>query len=587
MASNAAPEEAQRNLSVSSNKRESIFFFSSEPEPVRETTDSTQPWKPTTRLYLALLTLAVITMMVALDGTSLSVALPIVADDLKGTAIEAFWSGTSFLLCSTVFQPSFAFFSHIFGRKPMILTALIFFLTGAIVCAVANGFGVLLVGRSLQGVGGGGLIALTEIVVTDLIPLRFRGQWFGIISAMWALGSVTGPIIGGAFAQSVTWRWIFWLNLPFIGLAFLFVPLFLRLAFRPLPFAAQLRRVDYLGSFLFIASTTSFLIPITWGGISYPWSSFRTLVPLCLGIAGLLTFVLYEEIYASEPLIPMRIFKNRTAAVSYACTVLHGMILWSLLYYLPLYYEAVKAQSPILAGVSLFPETFTVAPASMIVGILITITGRYRWAIWSGWLLTTLGTGVLYLMDCDTKTVEWIFLNLVTGLGLGMLFPSMAFAIQASQHNQDLAFAVAMFSFFRAFGQAIGVAVGGTVFQNQMKAKLLSYPELAGVAEEYSRDASSLVQIIKAMQKPEQMGMKRDLQEAYANSLKVVWVTMCGLAGGAMVASFWTQGLDMNQPLETDHGFLKDPNKKEKKERVDEEQAVERGSKKGKKPPTP
>ena len=283
----------------------------------------------------------------------------------------------------------------------------------------------------------------------------------------------------------------------------------------------------------------------------------------------------------------MRIFKNRTAAVSYACTVLHGMILWSLLYYLPLYYEAVKAQSPILAGVSLFPETFTVAPASMIVGILITITGRYRWAIWSGWLLTTLGTGVLYLMDRDTKTVEWIFLNLVTGLGLGMLFPSMAFAIQASQHNQDLAFAVAMFSFFRAFGQAIGVAVGGTVFQNQMKAKLLSYPELAGVAEEYSRDASSLVQIIKAMQKPEQMGMKRDLQEAYANSLKVVWVTMCGLAGGAMVASFWTQGLDMNQPLETDHGFLKDPNKKEKKERVDEEQAVERGSKKDEKPPTP
>ncbi len=124
---------------------------------------------------------------------------------LKGTAIEAFWAGTSFLLCSTVFQPSFAELSHIFGRKPLVMVALIFFLIGAIVAATANGFGRLLVGRSLQGVGGGGIIALTEILVTDLVPLRQRGQWFGVISAMWSIGSVTGPIIGGAFAQAVSW----------------------------------------------------------------------------------------------------------------------------------------------------------------------------------------------------------------------------------------------------------------------------------------------------------------------------------------------------------------------------------------------
>jgi MFS family permease len=128
-----------------------------------------------------------------------------VAQKLRGSAIEAFWSGTSFLLCSTIFQPSFASFSHIFGRKPMILTALVFFLLGAIICAVAKDFATLLVGRSLQGIGGGGLIALTEIVVTDLVPLRMRGQWFGIISGMWAIGSVSGPVIGGALAQNGAW----------------------------------------------------------------------------------------------------------------------------------------------------------------------------------------------------------------------------------------------------------------------------------------------------------------------------------------------------------------------------------------------
>ncbi|KAL8681655.1 MAG: hypothetical protein Q9186_002252 [Xanthomendoza sp. 1 TL-2023] len=511
-------------------------------------------WKPTPRLYLAFMTLAVITMMVALDGTSLSVALPIISQDLGGTAIEAFWSGTSFLLCSTIFQPSFASFSHIFGRKPMILTGLVFFAVGVVVAAVARGFTVLLIGRSLQGVGGGSLCALTEIVVADLVPLRLRGQWFGLISAMWALGSVSGPIIGGAFAQG-EWRWIFWINLPFIAIAFVFVPLFLRLAFKPTSFAAQLARVDWFGSFLFIASTTSFLIPITWGGVSYPWTSWHTLVPLCLGIAGLISFVAYEELVATEPLIRMVIFKNRTAAVSYIETVIHGMILWSLLYYMPLYYEAVKGFSPVISGVALFPETFTVAPASIVVGILITVTGRYRWAIWSGWVLTVLGAGLIYLLDVDTSTVEWIFLNLVGGLGMGMLFPSMAFAIQASSTNADLAFAIAMFSFFRAFGQAIGVAVGGTIFQNQVKTKLLSYPALASKADEYSKDASRLVQIIKAMQDGI---VKEDLKHAYADSLKVVWATMCGLAGVGLILSLWTKGLDMNKPLETEQGFLEE-----------------------------
>lgn len=132
-------------------------------------------------------------------------AIQIVAQKLRGTAIEAFWSGTSFLLCATVFQPNYASFSHIFGRKPMVLTGLVFFLVGALVAALAKNFATLLVGRSLQGVGGGGLIAMTEIVITDLVPLRLRGNWYGIISGMWAVGSVTGPVIGGAFAQNVSW----------------------------------------------------------------------------------------------------------------------------------------------------------------------------------------------------------------------------------------------------------------------------------------------------------------------------------------------------------------------------------------------
>ena len=304
---------------------------------------------------------------------------------------------------------------------------------------------------------------------------------------------------------------------------------------------------------LFIGSTTSFLIPITWGGVSYAWSSWRTLVPLVIGAVGLAAFVIFEEWFAKEPLIRLNVFKTRTAAASYFQTTIHGIILWGVLYYLPLYYEAVKGETPIVSGISLFPETFTVAPVAVVTGIAITKIGRYRWAIWSGWVLTTLGIGLLYLLDVQTTIVQWIFLNLVSGIGMGLLFPSMAFAVQAAVKNEDLAFAVALFSFFRAFGQAIGVAIGGTIFQNQMKIKLLAYPLLAPRAAEYSADASSLVQIIKAM---EQGLEKTQLVQAYADSLKVVWAVMCAFAGVALLSSFLVEGLDVNRSLVTEQRFL-------------------------------
>ena len=286
--------------------------------------------------------------------------------------------------------------------------------------------------------------------------------------------------------------------------------------------------------------------------MTYAWDSWRTLVPLLIGVAGLILFVIFEEYVAEEPLIRLDVFKNRTSAASYFETTIHGLILWCVLYYLPLYYEAVKGETPILSGVSLFPQTFTVAPMAVVTGIAITKLGHYRWAIWSGWIITTLGVGLLYLLDVHTSTVAWIFLNLVSGVGMGLLFPSMAFAIQAASTNKDLAFAVAMFAFFRAFGQAIGVAIGGTIFQNQMKVKLAAYPLLAPRASEYSADASSLVQIIKSMQE----GIAKDqLIQSYTDSLKTVWAVMCGLAFVALLSTFFIESLDINRALETEQGF--------------------------------
>ncbi|KAI9045890.1 MFS general substrate transporter [Aspergillus affinis] len=499
---------------------------------------------------LIFFTLAVLTLMVSLDGTSISVALPEMAAELNGSAMEAFWSGTSFLLCSTVFQPSTATLSNIFGRRPLIIISIVFFFVGALVAGLAHNFTEVLIGRCIQGVGGGGIAMLSEVVVTDLVPLRLRGNYYGVLSAAYSLGSVLGPIVGGGFAENVTWRWIFYINFPFIGLSALFIVFFFRLPKPPGSLRQKLLRIDYLGTILFVGSISSFLIPLSWGGIMYSWSSWRTLVPLILGAVGLLIFIIYEIYIPREPMIPHSVFTNRSAVIAFIASSLQGLILWSALYYMPLYYEAVKEFDPILTGVALFPQTFTVAPSAIFCGVIITVTGRYRWGLWVGWLLSTIGLGIQCLLKPGTSTAGWIFLNITPGLGLGILTAAIVCTVQASSTNRNLTVAVAMVVFFRAFGQAIGIAVGGVIFQNRMKDNLLGYPELAPHALEYSRDAAALVTVVKGMGDAGAEGLrKKELKEAYTDSLRVILGFMCAVSGIGLVMSMWVEKYDLNRAL--------------------------------------
>jgi MFS family permease len=284
----------------------------------------------------------------------------------------------------------------------------------------------------------------------------------------------------------------------------------------------------------------------------YDWDSWRTLVPLIIGVAGLTLFSAYEYRFASDPIIPLAIFQNRTVTVSLIGNMLLGLILWCMLYYLPLYYEGVKGYSPILSGIAAFPESFTCAPSAVAVGIAITITGRYRWAIWSAWTIATIGAGLLCMLQVNTSIVGWIFLNLVGGIGLGSLFPTLSFAIQASVSDENLAMGIAMAGFFRSFGQTLGVAIGGVIFQNRMRANLLRYPALAPMANAYSKDAATLVQILRVM--PDDSD-KLDLRTAFTDSLRIVWAVCCAISGVALLLSFLTESYDLNRALASTQGL--------------------------------
>ncbi|KAI9791367.1 MAG: hypothetical protein M1816_003934 [Peltula sp. TS41687] len=501
--------------------------------------------------FRAFMSLGILNLLCALDATSISTALPKIAEKLRGSAIESF-----------CFQPSFAQFSHVFGRLPMLYFALFLFTAGTLISALSQTIQIMLGGQCLQGVGAGGIVALTYVIVTDLVTLRERAKWFGLIAMMWAIGSVSGPVIGGRVAEAVTWRLIFWLNLPFIITGFWMIAISVRLTNTTGSLISKLKKTDWPGSVLFIASTTSILVPLTWGGVMYPWSHWKTLVPFVLGLGGIILFIGYSKFTLLDPLIRGSIFHERTAVINYFATVIHGMILYCLLYYLPLYYQVAKSLSPTMSGVALFPQTLTVAPASIIVGLLISHTGHYLWAIYAGWVLTTLGLGLLRLLQPHTPTWAWILLNVPSGLGLGTLFPAMSIAVQSSASPADVPFAAGMFSFFRALGQSIGVALGGVIFENTLRRRLLSYGgDLAAHAVEYSRNASALVAFVVKLDPGS--STRHDLVNAYVDALRMVWLVLTVFAAVAgLVALGSKKGLALDRAVETEQGFVGAPGRR-------------------------
>ncbi|OLL24469.1 hypothetical protein NEOLI_003883 [Neolecta irregularis DAH-3] len=495
--------------------------------------------KKGTAFWMVMGTLVVSTFMAALDATDLSVALPTIAVDLHGTTTMAFWAGIAFLLSSCVFSPLFGAFSEIFGRRLLVLTAITLFTGGAMICGLARNMAVLVLGRTAQGIGSGGIISLTEIIICDLVPLRERGLYFGIQGMIWAVATVIGPIIGGLFAKH-DWRWIFWINLPISLLSFPLIIRYLNLNLELVPLSVKFRRIDWLGICIFVPCISTFLTALTWGGTMYPWSSYQTYLPLILSTAGLLLFLFVESQYATEPIIPVKVFLTQTGSVSYLGVFLHGVIVWGVLYYLPVYFEGVWEMTPVGSGIALLPSTFTTAPAAAAVGILVQKIGKYRWSIWIGWTVSLIGA--LTLVFLNTQLILWrrIIPLMILGIGTGFNFAGPPFAIQCSVSNEDTPLALSTFAFIRTFGQVFGVAVGSSIFQNGFK-----------VPGFEASDAISQIGLIKTLPPPIRLAFQKGLSVA----LRHLWFALAGLSAIGLITSLATQELSLDRELETKQGL--------------------------------
>jgi MFS family permease len=254
---------------------------------------------------------------------------------LHGSAAEAFWTGTSYLLTSAVFQPVIAKAAYCFGRRRLLIVSIVLFSFGTALCAVAHDFAVMLVGRCVQGVGGGGIIALTQVIFCDMVPLRQRPQYFSMVLGAWSVGSIIGPVVGGSLVETASWRWCFYINFPFCGVGLAAATLFVRPDgegddiddyYTSGTLTERVQRMDWLGALLFVAGMTSLLVGISWGGTQHPWASAATLVPVVAGVLTTAVFVAWQVHVQPQSLLPTTLFYNVSSVAAFYCALVNGLV---------------------------------------------------------------------------------------------------------------------------------------------------------------------------------------------------------------------------------------------------------------------
>ena len=404
-------------------------------------------------------------LLAALDQTIVATALPRIVGELGGLDYYS-WVVTAYLLSSTVCTPLYGKISDLYGRRIVFQTAILIFLAGSLLAGVAQGMMQLILFRAVQGVGAGGLMALTFAVVGDIVAPRERGRYIGLLAGTWAFASVAGPLVGGFIVDNLSWRWVFLINLPVGAVAFAVTSSVLHL-----PVVRRSHRIDAQGAFLLIASVSCLLLALVRGGTDYPWSSPVIIGLIAGGTVLLGAFVAWESRVA-EPILPLRLFADPIFSVSSALGFLTGCGLFGSVIFLPLFLQVVTGVSATDSGLLLLPLTVGAMAGSVGSGRIISRTGRYRgWPI-GGLAFASTGMALLTLMHAGTPLVWSSLFMVILGLGVGATMQVTVLVVQNSVDHRDLGVATGAVQFFRQMGGAFGVAAFGAIMNYRLMADL-------------------------------------------------------------------------------------------------------------------
>ncbi|KAK1776247.1 major facilitator superfamily domain-containing protein [Copromyces sp. CBS 386.78] len=426
------------------------------------------------KLILIIASLCLAVFLVALDQTIIAPALGAITQEY-GSVKDIGWYGAAYLLSTTCLQPTYGTLYRMFSVKFVYLCAILLFEIGSLVCAVAPTSNAFIVGRAVAGMGTAGMFSGGVVILSYTLPLRSRPMAFGLIGAMWGIASVAGPLLGGAFTDSkATWRWCFYVNLPIGGVAIVAIFIFLHINREDNPMGLtaleRVKKLDLIGTAVLIPAIIMLLLALQWGGAEYAWNNSRIIgLFVGAGVMGLM-FVGIQKWKGDRGTIPPRLYRNRNVVCAMFFSFFFGAGFFSLVYYLSLYFQAIKGDSAVKAGIKLLPMLISVVITSVSTGGLITVVGYYNPFILPCMVLFSVGAGMITTLGINSPLREWFGYQVITGLGIGVGFQAGVLVVQNTVSLEWIPVATACVQFHQSIGGAIFIAVAQSVFQNGLTA---------------------------------------------------------------------------------------------------------------------
>ncbi|KAF9337570.1 hypothetical protein BG006_003965 [Podila minutissima] len=442
---------------------------------------------PPREFFLIMLALALSVFLASLDQLIVSTSIPAITKEFQALG-DISWLGTAYMMTTTASQPLYGKFSDIFGRKTTMLFANVMFLVGSVISGWATSMTMLIVGRGVSGIGAGGLMAMVFIIISDMLDMRERGKYVGFIGAMFSFSSVRFWVVlsltmpPGAGLSGSTF-------LHIGGISTIFVAIYLNLPTPKGSLADKIKRIDFLGTLILLAAVVLVLLPLSWGGTKYAWSSGIIIGLLCAAAVSVVLFILVEWRVAREPIVPIHLFRIRNLWATYGSLFFGGMAFFGIFFYLPVYFQVVKGESATVGGLETIPFVFGILFTSIGSGLWTMKKGTFAFFPALGFSVLLVGSGLGILFVQDTKRVFTIFVLLICGLGMGFTMQASTLAVQVAVKPKYMATVTATVQFVRSLGQVFGIAIVGTIFNNKLAEKLKAQfpddPRIMIVAQDY------------------------------------------------------------------------------------------------------